>query len=105
MGNRVATIHANRAIHVSSLWVAVEAQSGIVSSTALSIALSIIFGFIVIALFSKDVWLAALCMVSIAAVILCQLFIMVVVAGWSLGPVEVIALIVFLGYMFTFNLH
>jgi hypothetical protein len=44
-------------------------------------------------------------MVSIVMIIVSMLFFMCCVMGWTMGAVEVVALIVFLGYMFTFNLH
>jgi hypothetical protein len=44
-------------------------------------------------------------MISVMLIIIAQVFIMVVALGWSMGAVEVVALIVFLGYVLTFNLH
>eukprot|EP00439_Symbiodinium_sp_Y106_P023339 s738_g2.t2 len=44
-------------------------------------------------------------MLSVLLTVLCLLFTMVGILQWPFGAVDVIALIVFLGYMFTFNLH
>ena len=103
--NADAAMRANRAWHVSSLWVRVEAQHGIISSTAASIGISVMVGFFTVLGATRDAKLACLCMLSVMLTILSQLFFMVVVMQWSIGPIEVVALIVFLGYMFTFNLH
>jgi hypothetical protein len=103
--NVAASIRAKNGWHTSSLWVRVEAQSSIINSTALTISISVFVGFLAAAIFTKDLWLAVLSMASITLIIMCLLFFMVTVMKWSLGAIEVVALIVFLGYMFTFNLH
>jgi hypothetical protein len=105
MQNELAGVTSGQAFHVSQLWVRAEAQEGILTNTALSIGISIGIGFLAAFFFAGDLWLAALCMVSVSLIILAQLLFMVVILGWTMGAVEVVALIVFLGYVFTFNLH
>jgi hypothetical protein len=53
--NMVASIRAKNGWHTSSLWVRVEAQSSIINSTALTICISILVGFLAATLFTKDI--------------------------------------------------
>merc|ERR1719188_2144331 len=103
--NVAASIHAKGAWHTSPLWVRVAAQSSILNSTIATVLISVTIGFIAAAIFTQSLWLAALAMISIVLIIISLLFVKCCLMGWTLGAVEVVALIVFLGYMFTFNLH
>jgi hypothetical protein len=103
--NSQASIRANNAFHASSLWVRAQAQDGIISSTSMTVAISIMVGFFAMLTFTCDLKLACLSMASSALTIISLLFVMVVCMGWAFGAIEVVALIVFLGYLFSFNLH
>jgi len=103
--NEVASIRAGRAWHTSPLWVRVGAQHGIIQSTAAIILISVAAGFLAMVLFTGSCSLALLSMVSVMLIVVSLLFFMVTVMQWAVGAIEVVALIVFLGYMFTFNLH
>jgi hypothetical protein len=103
--NEEASIRANKAWHTSSLWVRVEAQDGLIASTAVIISISLCVGFLSMLVFTRDLVLACLAMVSSVLVIVSLLFLMVAVMQWPIGAIEVVALIVFLGYLFSFNLH
>merc|ERR1719229_734048 len=56
-------------------------------------------------MFTQDPYLACLVVGIVLGVIIGLAFFMICLAGWSLGPIEVIALIVFVGYSVTFSLH
>jgi hypothetical protein len=103
--NEAAGHNAKNAWHCSKVWVMTEARVGVVTSTVSAILISIVCGFVVAAVSTKSVWLAVLAMVSPFLTVLSMFFVMCCLAGWSVGVIEAIALIVFLGYMFTFNLH
>lgn len=103
--NYAASIRANHAWHTSSLWVQVMALESIVSSTAVTVAISVAIGFFGMVLFTRSCLLAMLSIVSVLLIVISLLFFMVAVMQWPIGAIEVVALIVFLGYMFTFNLH
>lgn len=104
MNNR-ASARAGEAFHTSKLWVRAEAQSNIIGGTLMSILISVLCGFGAIVLFTKSFCLALFVSAVVMAIMLAQAFFMVVVMGWRLGAVEVVALIVFVGYVFTYNLH
>jgi len=103
--NALSGLAANQAFQVSSLWVNVEAQDGIIRSTVTTITSAILIGYLAAVIFTQDLLLSLFPMLSVLLTVLCLLFIMVGVLQWPFGPVDVISLIVFLGYMFTFNLH
>jgi len=103
--NLEASIRASQAWHTCSLWTTVDAQHGLISSIAIIIGISVLVGFLAMAMFTRDLKLAMLAMFSVALIVIALLFFMVGVMQWSIGAIEVVALIVFLGYMFTFNLH
>lgn len=103
--NELSSLGANKAFHVSSLWVNVEAQDGILRSTVTTITSAILIGYLAAVLFTQDLVLAFFPMLSVLLTVIALLFTMVGILQWPFGPVDVISLIVFLGYMFTFNLH
>jgi len=103
--NYKATLTANRAWHVSSLWVRAQAQEALVSSTANTILLECAVGFAGILMFTGDPVLAVLVLALIIANISGLAFFMISVMGWLIGPIEIIFLVVFLGYSVTFGLH
>eukprot|EP00443_Scrippsiella_acuminata_P112757 CAMPEP_0115737242 /NCGR_PEP_ID=MMETSP0272-20121206/87713_1 /TAXON_ID=71861 /ORGANISM="Scrippsiella trochoidea, Strain CCMP3099" /LENGTH=708 /DNA_ID=CAMNT_0003181531 /DNA_START=69 /DNA_END=2196 /DNA_ORIENTATION=- len=81
--NMIASVRANGAWHSSKLWVRAEAQNGIITSTATIICISV------------QRWARCACFA----------FLHGDVDVLAIGAIEVVALIVFLGYVFTFNLH
>jgi len=103
--NGAASIRANSAWHTSALWVRVDAQHGIITSTATIILVSVTLGVLAMFIFTGNCLLAVLAMLSVMLIVFALLFFMVTVMQWKVGAIEVVALIVFLGYMFTFNLH
>lgn len=103
--NDDASARAGSAFHTSHLWVRAEAQNDIISSTLLSIFISVLCGFVAIDFFTSSLCLAIFVSFVVLAIMLAQAFFMVVIMGWELGAVEVVALIVFVGYVFTYNLH
>ncbi|CAE8669448.1 unnamed protein product, partial [Polarella glacialis] len=103
--NEQASMRANSAFHTSSLWVRVAAQNGILTSTASSVLISVMLGFVFAMAFTGDFVLSLLPMASVVLTVVALLFVMVGLLQWPFGAIDVIGLIVFLGYMFTFNLH
>ncbi|CAE7380889.1 unnamed protein product [Symbiodinium natans] len=62
-------------------------------------------GWAGVLLFTGDVMLAVIVTGVVIVVITGLAFFMVTVMGWSIGPIEVIALVVFVGYSVTYALH
>eukprot|EP00930_Biecheleria_cincta_P038121 TRINITY_DN26194_c0_g1_i1.p1 TRINITY_DN26194_c0_g1~~TRINITY_DN26194_c0_g1_i1.p1 ORF type:complete len:1478 (-),score=275.09 TRINITY_DN26194_c0_g1_i1:378-4394(-) len=103
--NKQASIRANQAFHVCDKWVSTEAQSGILRSTVSTILTAVLVGYLAAVFFTQDLLLSIFPMISVLLTVFSLLFTMVGLFQWPFGAVDVIALIVFLGYMFTFNLH
>merc|ERR1740133_609050 len=56
-------------------------------------------------LFTFDFFLSMYVVAATIGVLLCLAFMIISVMKWPIGPVEVIALIVFVGYATTYSLH
>jgi len=103
--NEKATITANRAWHTTQMWVTAEAQDAIITSTAETILVECFCGWLGILTFTGDPFLSALVLGLVVTNVSGLAFFMVVLMKWALGPIEIIFLVVFLGYSVTFGLH
>lgn len=96
---------ARGAWQTSSLWVRAEAQSKLISSTAVTLVIVMVLAGAFMVLFTFDLVLS-LSVVVASMVVECGLASFIInLMGWSIGPIEVIALIVFIGYAVTYSLH
>jgi len=103
--NEEGPIDAGKAWHTSKLWVQAEAEQAIVSSTMLTLAVSTGSGFLGALVFTKNIMLSAMVVYSVLGVTICLAWFMCVAMGWALGAIEVLGLIVFVGYSLTYSLH
>jgi len=103
--NAVASLAANAAYASGSVWVRSEAEKAIVGSTIDTIIIATMSGWVGVLVFTGDVWLAVLT-TAVVLVVICGLaFFIVTLMGWAIGPIEVISLVVFVGYSVTYALH
>lgn len=91
--------------HTSALWVKAEAQEELVSSTITTLVIVLCLAFVGMLAFTFDILLSIYVVLSTLLVLIGLAFFIVVVMKWEIGPVEVIALIVFIGYAVTYSLH
>jgi hypothetical protein len=103
--NSMASHTSDSAWHVASAWVQAEAEVAVVESTMTSIVVAALCSWLGVLAFTQDPYLAFLVVGIVLGVIIGLAFFMICLAGWSLGPIEVVALIVFMGYSVTFSLH
>jgi len=103
--NLNASVSATGAWHTARPWVRAEAQSELVSSTVLTLGLCAAFAFGSMLIFTMDVRLSLYVVCATLGVISGLTFFMLVLMGWAFGPIEVIALIVFIGYALDYSLH
>lgn len=83
-----------------------EAQNSIVHSTVETIIIVTVLSYSFILLFTGgDFVIAFFTTLLVLASSISLVFFMLVVFGWLLGPIEIIFLVIFLGYSLTFNLH
>lgn len=103
--NSKATLRANGAWHTSELWARAEAQRAVEVSTTVVVAIAAAVGILALAATTRDVYLTLLSVLSVLLIALLVLFFMATLLGWTFGGVEVAAFAVFVGLMFSFNLH
>merc|ERR1719326_1554502 len=56
-------------------------------------------------IFTKDCFLGFYVVLTTLAVLTHLAFFIIVVMGWPLGPIEIVGLIIFVGYSVTLSLH
>merc|ERR1719424_2053863 len=91
--------------HASKLWVRAEAEKVILDSTLVTLGISLGCVFLGIFLFTRSVHLAFLVMIVVMSIIVCLLFFMVVLMQWPIGAIEILSLIVFVGFAVDYCLH
>jgi len=103
--NGQAGITANHAFHTAEVWVRAEAEVAIVGSTVETIIIAAVCAWVGVLFFTGDPILAFIVLGLVLGIISGLAFFMVCVMGWKIGPVEVISLVVFVGYSVTYSLH
>eukprot|EP00930_Biecheleria_cincta_P084353 TRINITY_DN73841_c0_g1_i1.p1 TRINITY_DN73841_c0_g1~~TRINITY_DN73841_c0_g1_i1.p1 ORF type:complete len:1493 (-),score=277.85 TRINITY_DN73841_c0_g1_i1:389-4867(-) len=103
--NSRASITANAAWNTAAAWVSAEAEKAIIDSTMVTILVAASSGWVCMLIFTGDPSLAGLVLILVLGVIIGLCFFMVVLMGWAVGPIEVISLVVFVGYAVTYALH
>jgi len=103
--NLLGSEYTQGAFHVSSLWSSTEAKLALISSTATSLAMVFVLAFLTMLLFTGSCCLSLHVVWATLEVISGLLFFMVILMGWPIGPTEVLALIIFVGYALDYSLH
>lgn len=104
--NAAAPADAGDALHSSSLWMRADAEASIVESTVAAIGVGVTTTFVVgVVATGVDLGLALLVALSVVGVTFCLAWFMAVVLGWPFGAIEVLGLIIFVGYSDTYSLH
>jgi len=104
--NDNAPMDASTCWHTSRLWIRAEAEQAIVDSTVNTLMVSFGCGFLGTFCFTRfDALLSGFVVLAVIGVTSCLAFFMCVVMSWSFGAVEVLGLIVFVGYSITYSLH
>eukprot|EP00929_Paragymnodinium_shiwhaense_P086849 TRINITY_DN47253_c0_g1_i1.p1 TRINITY_DN47253_c0_g1~~TRINITY_DN47253_c0_g1_i1.p1 ORF type:complete len:1345 (+),score=298.75 TRINITY_DN47253_c0_g1_i1:117-4151(+) len=93
------------AFHVSKTWVEAEVQDALIESTVSTLLVLVLLAFVGMLVFTRSVTLSCFVVVATVAVVAGLSFCIVVVLEWSVGLIEVIAIIYFVGYAVTYSLH
>eukprot|EP00928_Gymnodinium_smaydae_P021462 TRINITY_DN18371_c0_g2_i1.p1 TRINITY_DN18371_c0_g2~~TRINITY_DN18371_c0_g2_i1.p1 ORF type:complete len:1173 (+),score=156.61 TRINITY_DN18371_c0_g2_i1:50-3568(+) len=103
--NGLVVGNAPEATHTSPLWVLADATSELISSTLITLLLVVVLAFAAVLLATKSLSLSIIVVLATVLVVGGLIFVIVNIMGLSIGPIEVIALIVFIGYSLTYSLH
>lgn len=103
--NANARSFARGVFHVSALWVRAAAQNELVTSTVSTLGIVLIMAFATMLCFTRDIVLSLYVVLATVGVISGLTWFIVVLMNWKIGAIEVIALIVFIGYAVTYSLH
>lgn len=103
--NRNALRHVRGAWHFSSLWVQSDARKHLISSTAMTLVVVLVLAFCSMLIFTGSAVLSLYVVLATVCILLFLAFFIIVIMDSTVGPLEIIALIVFLGYAVTYSLH
>merc|ERR1712232_346208 len=91
--------------HTSRLWSGVEAHNKIMSSTLETLTISLGCVLLGVCVFTGSLHLACIVMLVVGCIVISLLFFMVCLMGWEIGAIEVLSLIVFVGFAVDYCLH
>jgi len=91
--------------HTSEMYVRADVQDELVQSIVTTIAIIIILAFLGMLAFTQSLSLSAITVTTTFTVICGLFFVIVVVMGNDIGPLETVSLIFFIGYSLTYTLH
>jgi predicted RND superfamily exporter protein len=103
--SREGSVTANHAFQTSTTWAEAEAKLEIQNSTRNTILVTALCAFLTMLVFTFNVRLSCIVLGLVAVVVLGLTFCMTVIMNWSIGPLEIIGIIIFLGYSVTYSLH
>mmetsp|Transcript_932 Transcript_932/g.1616 ORF Transcript_932/g.1616 Transcript_932/m.1616 type:complete len:1344 (-) Transcript_932:92-4123(-) len=103
--NSRAAMSGNGAWHTAQAWVRAEAEDAVVDSTVDTIIISAVCAWAGMLAFTCDPVLAFFVLGLVLGIISGLAFFMVVLVGWKIGSIEVISLVIFVGYSVTYSLH
>jgi len=103
--NAVASLTANHAYATADVFKRSEAEEALIGSTIETIVIAAVLAWLGCAIFTGSVLLACLVTFLVLGIIAGLAFFMVVLCGWKIGPIEVVSLVVFMGYAVTYSLH
>eukprot|EP00930_Biecheleria_cincta_P039629 TRINITY_DN27224_c0_g1_i1.p1 TRINITY_DN27224_c0_g1~~TRINITY_DN27224_c0_g1_i1.p1 ORF type:complete len:1438 (+),score=253.19 TRINITY_DN27224_c0_g1_i1:34-4314(+) len=95
----------NKALAFSVSAVDAEFNKSMVSSTIMTVCISLAIAFMSMLCFTFSPILALYVTLLVLAIMTSLLFFMTCVMQWSIGPLQVLSLIVFVGYSVTYSLH
>eukprot|EP00933_Yihiella_yeosuensis_P021338 TRINITY_DN1689_c3_g1_i1.p1 TRINITY_DN1689_c3_g1~~TRINITY_DN1689_c3_g1_i1.p1 ORF type:complete len:640 (-),score=89.71 TRINITY_DN1689_c3_g1_i1:80-1909(-) len=91
--------------HASKLWQNSEAEVVIVNSTLATLAISLGCVLLGVLIFTRSLHLAIIVMLLVLFIIVGLAFFMVKIMNWAVGAIEVLSLIVFVGFAVDYILH
>jgi hypothetical protein len=103
--NDAASVTANRAFHSASAWVRAEAEIAVIDSTIDTIIIAAVCAWVGMLVFTQDPVLSFLVLGLVLGIVVGLAFFIVVIMDLKIGSIEVISLVIFVGYSVTYSLH
>eukprot|EP00439_Symbiodinium_sp_Y106_P036328 s6179_g4.t1 len=91
--------------HASRVWTIAEAEKVILDSTLVTLCISLGCVFLGVLVFTRSTHLSLIVMLVVMMIVLGLLFFMVIIMSWKIGAIEVLSLIVFVGFAVDYCLH
>mmetsp|Transcript_87191 Transcript_87191/g.154417 ORF Transcript_87191/g.154417 Transcript_87191/m.154417 type:complete len:1509 (-) Transcript_87191:192-4718(-) len=103
--NTQASDSSNKAFVSSSAAVYAYTNISILSSTLETVLIAALSAFVAILMFTCSPVLAVWVTVPVLFIITGLLFFMTTMMQWTIGPIDILSLIIFVGYSVTYSLH
>eukprot|EP00931_Biecheleriopsis_adriatica_P048929 TRINITY_DN28282_c0_g1_i1.p1 TRINITY_DN28282_c0_g1~~TRINITY_DN28282_c0_g1_i1.p1 ORF type:complete len:1528 (+),score=231.61 TRINITY_DN28282_c0_g1_i1:25-4608(+) len=103
--NSQAEAAVKGAIHGSSLWMSAQAEKVILESTLVTISISLGCVLLGVFAFTTSIHLSLIVMSIVMTIVIGLLFFMIILMDWAIGAIEVLSLIVFVGFAVDYCLH
>lgn len=91
--------------HISKLWVQAYSDKVMMDSTIVTIGISLGCVLLGVMAFTRSLHLAIIVMFAVLCVIALLFFFMVYIMEWKIGAIEILSLIVFIGFAVDYCLH
>lgn len=96
---------AQGAVHVSKTWVETDSVRALFISAGQTMAILVGLALLGMLVFTQSCVLSVFVICGTMGVVFGLAFFILTVVGWSIGLIEVIALVYFIGYAVTYSLH
>eukprot|EP00928_Gymnodinium_smaydae_P057698 TRINITY_DN4090_c0_g1_i1.p1 TRINITY_DN4090_c0_g1~~TRINITY_DN4090_c0_g1_i1.p1 ORF type:complete len:1356 (+),score=309.88 TRINITY_DN4090_c0_g1_i1:153-4070(+) len=93
------------AVQISKAWTGPEVQDELISSTVSTLFVLVILAFVGMVVFTRSLRLSLMVVVATCSVVVGLAFFVVNIMRWTVGLIEVVAIIYFVGYAVTYSLH
>jgi predicted RND superfamily exporter protein len=103
--NGLASLTANHAYATADVFKRSEAEVALIGSTIQTIVIASVLAWLSCAVFTGSLKVACLVTGLVLGVVAGLAFFMVVPCDWDIGAIEVLSLVVFMGYAVTYSLH
>jgi predicted RND superfamily exporter protein len=102
--NRGSPPGVNRAFQTSLLWVRMVTEQTILTQFQRSVIFSVIICFVSLIVFTKNIVMALYASLSVAGIMICVIG-FILTAGWKIGLIEALCLMLLIGFSVDYVLH
>eukprot|EP00928_Gymnodinium_smaydae_P027796 TRINITY_DN21379_c0_g4_i1.p1 TRINITY_DN21379_c0_g4~~TRINITY_DN21379_c0_g4_i1.p1 ORF type:complete len:1177 (+),score=225.41 TRINITY_DN21379_c0_g4_i1:58-3531(+) len=103
--NAQSPVTAGSAFQTSEEWAREESGRQLTASMSTTVIVLFVLALVAVIIFTRSIALSFLVVYALGLVVLALFFVFVTLMQWSLGMLEGIAMIYFVGYALTYSLH